>query len=179
MYCPKCSQSQASDDMRYCSRCGFPLDTVAILLQNDGLLPSRPKGHRSLSQRGRIATESVVLTVFSWLIGLWATLWFDSGGPYEVIAKLGSLIFFVLGFIGLLRFLYAFLFVRPDEERAQESHVKRLRDTKLSALPPAQQTPLSDFPRRINTKEIVRPISVTENTTQLLDESSSHRNLAE
>ena len=179
MYCPKCSQSQVSEDMRYCSRCGFPLNTVAILLQNDGVLPGRPRARRSLSLRGRIATESVVFTVFSWLLGLWATLWFDSGGPYEVIAKIGALIFFVLGFIGLLRFLYAFLFVRAEEEGGREPYVGRLADTKPAALPPAQQTPLSDFPRRASTKEIVRPISVTENTTQLLDESASHENLAE
>ena len=165
--------------MRYCSRCGFPLNTVAILLQNDGALPSGPRERRALSLRARIATESLILTLLSWLIGLWATLFFDSGGPYEIIAKIGALIFFVLGFIGILRFLYAFLFVRTAEKQGQERHVNRLPDTKRSALPPAQQTPLSDFPSKANTKEIVRPTSVTENTTQLLDESASHQNLAE
>jgi len=28
MYCPKCSQQQVSDDIRFCPRCGFQLDAV-------------------------------------------------------------------------------------------------------------------------------------------------------
>ncbi|MBA4184063.1 MAG: hypothetical protein H0X49_08640, partial [Acidobacteria bacterium] len=39
-----------------------------------------------------------------------------------------------------------------------------------SALPPAQSIPVTDFspPRNVNTKEMVSPASVTENTTKLL-----------
>jgi uncharacterized membrane protein YvbJ len=36
MYCPKCSQQQISDEMRFCSRCGFPLGAVKELIANDG-----------------------------------------------------------------------------------------------------------------------------------------------
>ena|SRR6185436_14870495 len=173
MYCPKCNQAQASEEMRYCSRCGFPLGTVAILLQNDGVLPPLPKNLIGRSTRGRIATESVILTVLSWTIGLLATLLFDFGGPYELLAKLGAFIFFLVGFIGLLRFLYAFLFLRT-EEVDREDHVRQVSERNQPALPPAEQTPISDFPTKANTKEMVRPISVTENTTQLLDEFDPH-----
>jgi len=38
MYCPKCSQQQISDNIRYCSRCGFPLNVVVDLLAYDGVL---------------------------------------------------------------------------------------------------------------------------------------------
>src|SRR5829696_121887 len=37
MFCPKCSQEQASDEIRYCSRCGFQLNVVKALLISDGV----------------------------------------------------------------------------------------------------------------------------------------------
>lgn len=36
MYCPKCSHQQASEDVRFCSRCGFQLDNVREFLANEG-----------------------------------------------------------------------------------------------------------------------------------------------
>ena len=32
MYCPKCSQLQISEEMRFCSRCGFALGAVRELV---------------------------------------------------------------------------------------------------------------------------------------------------
>ncbi|HYG80061.1 MAG TPA: hypothetical protein VD861_06720, partial [Pyrinomonadaceae bacterium] len=32
MYCPRCSQQQASEEVRFCSRCGFQLGVVKELL---------------------------------------------------------------------------------------------------------------------------------------------------
>jgi hypothetical protein len=173
MYCPKCNQSQASDDMRYCSRCGFPLSNVALLLQNDGMLPQAFKEGRLQSSRARKAIESAILTGFFWAIGLLATYWFDAGKPFEIIVKIGSLIFFLLGLIGLLRFVYVFLFM-TDREPDGDHYLKQITEQKRLTLPTPQQTPLSDFPHKANTKEMVRPLSVTENTTQLLDDSELH-----
>src|SRR5215207_3872114 len=36
MYCPECSQQQASDEVRFCPRCGLQLDAVQRLLAGDG-----------------------------------------------------------------------------------------------------------------------------------------------
>src|SRR5688500_11490131 len=38
MYCPNCSQPQASAEMRFCSRCGFPLSAVRELIAGGGAL---------------------------------------------------------------------------------------------------------------------------------------------
>src|SRR5262245_21868784 len=115
MFCPKCNQAQVSDEMRYCSRCGFPLSIVALLLQNDGQLPTQSPARGRQSTRARIAIESLILTVLSWAMALLATWWFDAGGPFELIAKAASLLFFFVGLVGVLRFLYAFLFVKQGE----------------------------------------------------------------
>ena len=172
MYCPKCNQAQVSEEMRYCSRCGFPLGTVALLLQNDGKLPPQPAA-RAESRRGRMATESLILMVLSWAVAFIATWWFDVGGPFEFIAKVGAVLFVLIGLIGLLRFLYAFLFVRQGEGPRVENSQREMPEYRERALPP-QQTPFVDVPNKTRTKEMVQPISVTESTTRLLDESDSH-----
>ena len=170
MYCPKCNQQQASEELRFCSRCGFPLAGVALLLANQGALPvSTPSAIPG--RRGRIIKESLALTLASWTIALLGTVAWDWGSPLETIAKVGSLIFFLVGVIGLLRFLFAFLFVKDASYVAAEPVFPVV--PRQSALPPQQEIPLTDYPRRTNTKEMSQPYSVTENTTRLLDDQTS------
>jgi hypothetical protein len=116
-----------------------------------------------------MATESLILMVLSWTIALICTFWFDAHAIFEGIAKLGALTFGVLGFIGLFRFLYAFLVLKINLVQSKELILPR--ESVRSTLPPAQSTPISDWPRQ-NTREMVKPPSVTENTTRLLDEES-------
>ena len=168
MFCPKCSQAQASDEMRYCSRCGFPLETVTLLLNSDGVLPGPVKTTRR-SHRSRVATESLILTVFSWAVAMLCTFWFDASGIHEGIAKIGAATFFMLGFVGLLRFLYAFLFLKMDTAE-KKSPLRSVAEAKPAQLPPQQTVPISNLPRRPDTREMAHQPSVTENTTRLLEE---------
>ncbi len=41
MHCPQCGQQQVVDEMRFCSRCGFPLSVVTEVLSHGGTLPER------------------------------------------------------------------------------------------------------------------------------------------
>jgi predicted amidophosphoribosyltransferase len=55
MYCPQCSQEQVSEEMRFCSRCGFPLAIVSQLVRNGGALEGfdpEAKGQLSPRQKG-------------------------------------------------------------------------------------------------------------------------------
>jgi hypothetical protein len=178
MFCPKCRQQQPSDEMRFCSRCGFPLGGVAWLLDNGGILPQLggDSTQKRPSTRKRMLCESGILTLVTWGLTLGTTFWWDYGGTFESTAKVSALILFVLGLIGLLRFLYAFLFVKasPDQQtsfpRVGAERVV-LGEPGPAMLPPQRSTAISDYPRRVNTKEMVqRPPSITENTTRLLDE---------
>jgi hypothetical protein len=165
MYCPKCSQQQASEEQRFCSRCGFPLAGVALLLENDGAMPL---ANQTAGPRGRMMKEGVILTFVTWMVALLATTMFDRGGPFETVAKVGALIFFVLGLIGLLRFVFAFLFVR--EGVSVPSPPAFPSSTRRDALPSPQENPLTDYPQRTNTKEMQPRDSITEHTTHLLDD---------
>jgi uncharacterized membrane protein len=172
MYCPKCSQLQPSEGMRFCSRCGFTLNGVALVVENNGIIPQMP-GQTPRSSRNRIMIESAILTGFAWTVAIAATFWFNASGIGEGIAMLTSFVFFLLGLIGLIRFLYGFLFVKDvakqvEQVSAGESH--------RTALPPQQSLPISDYPLRVNTKEMSPRMSVTENTTRLLAEQPPARN---
>jgi hypothetical protein len=136
------------------------------LLSNNGILPqdaNRSCGPVTLS-RSRIVKESLILTVVTWLLGLWATFWFDVGGPFEVIARVAATIFFILGMIGLGRFVYAFLLLKDSPESKETIAQEKLFSQGKTpiALPQQQQFPAGDWQRRENTKEIVSRPSVTE-----------------
>lgn len=164
MFCPKCNQQQASEELRFCSRCGFPLAGVALLLESDGEMPLA----KPTAGRGRIIKESLLLTLASWIVALLATNMFDWGGPFETVAKVGALIFFGLGLIGLLRFVYAFLFIRESVSAPVQRTFPAA--TRRAALPSPQENPLTDYPQRSTTKEMVPRGSVTEQTTRLLND---------
>lgn len=45
MFCPQCGHRQVSNEMRFCSRCGLPLDTVTDLLDDSAkTLPRKKRG---------------------------------------------------------------------------------------------------------------------------------------
>lgn len=154
--------------MRFCSRCGFPLAGVVMLLDSDGVMQPVEHSDQVSGRRSRMIKESAYLTLASWAVALLTTIMWDWGGQLESVAKVASLIFFLLGLIGLLRFLYAFLFVREGSFPASEPAFPVA--PRQAALPSPQGIPLTDYPRRSNTKEMAPLPSVTENTTRLLDE---------
>ena len=176
MFCPKCSQQQPPE-MRFCSRCGFALGVVALALENDGVLPAAvdEASQKKRSTRNRIMGESAIFTLVAWLLALGATAWFDYGGAVEGAVKIGAAIFFTLGLIGLLRFLYGFLLVKdlaPSQSTLTATEKEHLKSAEpiQAALPAQQSVPISDYPRRVNTREMVPRTSVTEGTTRLLDD---------
>lgn len=178
MYCPHCSHEQDLEEMRFCSRCGFPMAGVAMLLENPEILTQLASDPaQAPKRRSGIMKESVFLTLLAWAIGLASTLLWDIGGQFESVAKVGSLVFFILGFVGLLRFLYAFLFVKdpvrsPSQTAFPGASYSRsmLEAPARAVLSSPKSMPASDYSPRNRTKEIVSQPSVTENTTRLLDD---------
>jgi hypothetical protein len=160
--------------MRFCSRCGFTLNGIALVLENNGIIPQVvPEPHQIVRpSRNRIMTESALLTAFCWAVAFAATFWFSAHGSGEVIAEMTSLLFFVLGLIGLIRFLYGFLFAKDVGKTASTFAHNQVPsgEKHRGALPPQQSIPISDYPLRVNTKEMAPRMSVTENTTRLLDD---------
>ena len=185
MYCPKCNQLQSSDEMRFCSRCGFALEGVALLIANDGVVPAitgKPVQKLPISRR-KLMTESAIFTAICWVVVIFSTLIFDWGGPIESLAKLAAVLFSFLSLIGLLRFLYGFLFVKDvlihpasNAFPMAASQGAMSSASSRNALPAHREYAGTDYARRENTQEITARPSVTENTTKLLQDPPTERN---
>jgi hypothetical protein len=176
MFCPQCGQQQTTGAIRFCSRCGFPLDSVIQLLGNGGMLPvyrspdepvpisARRKG---VKQGGLLLLSGAVIVP---LFGVMAS--FGNSAFLEILTAFAAIICFIGG---PLRMLYAAVF-----EEGAPSPVRMYGPPPVAKPqfgPPMQQRALPPPPVRApnawrsrpNTAELVTPPSVTENTTRLLE----------
>ncbi len=178
MYCPQCSQEQVAGEVRFCSRCGFPLGGVAELLAGGGLLPdAQTSSGRRRSPRHEGVRQGTLLILIGMvlvpLVAVFSTLVLDMP---ELFVPPVAIICFVGG---LMRILYALIFQEGAPRTKQldaSSYVPPPMPARLSApargsaLPPPQSTPATGWRGRMDTSELVRPPSVTENTTRLLSD---------
>jgi len=177
MFCPQCGQQQISGVIRFCSRCGFPLDGVIQLLNSGGMIPAyrasdepvQISARRKGVKQGALLLLSGVLIVP--ILGMLAS--FSSSTFPQILAALAAMICFIGG---PLRMLYAALFEEggPKPVRhyvpAAPMHVppQFAPHGQAPALPPPPARSPSGW-RRPNTAELANRPSVTENTTRLLD----------
>jgi hypothetical protein len=178
MFCPQCGQQQTSGVIRFCSRCGFPLDGVIQLLGTGGVLPvyrtsdepvpvsARRKG---VKQGGLLLLSGAVIVP---LLGVMAS--FGNSAFLEILTAFAAIICFIGG---PLRMFYAAVFEegapRPIGPYGSPMHVANPQQfasrVQHQALPPPPARAASGWRPRPNTAELVTPPSVTENTTRLLE----------
>lgn len=168
MFCPKCGQQQATDEMRFCSRCGFQLGVVSALVATGGAPPaviiandkgeSRLSSKRSRRQGAKLMFASGVVTP----IAMGFSILFDSPGPL--------IIPFTIFLAGLAWMLYFRWFGEEVSFTDHQSSPTQLTGEKQDYLPPSQPPFVVDINRKSpNTAEIFQPPSVTEHTTRLLE----------
>lgn len=165
IYCPRCSQ--VSEDLRFCPACGFLLTFVHQLLDNNGI-PADANGTTQLQKVPlmrrpgfRNGAKLIFISFFLVPLAFILAIAFDSPGPLTV-----PLLVFLAG---LAISLYTLLFVDPsrsiDTPTRLNGSDERFRVS--TSMPPfALNQP------RLNTAEMIRPVSVTEHTTTLLDEKN-------
>ena len=177
MFCPQCGQQQVAGVIRFCSRCGFPLDGVMQLLSNGGSLPvyrtpdepvpvsARRKG---LKQGGLLLLSGAVIVP---ILAIFAN--YGNSTFLEILAALSAVICFIGG---PLRMLFAAVFeegapkpVRMYGPTPMHMPQQFVPHAPSPALPPPPARPQQTSWRRPNTAELVTPPSVTENTTRLLE----------
>jgi hypothetical protein len=177
MFCPQCGQQQVTGVVRFCSRCGFPLDGVIQLLGNGGMLPvyRSPDEPVQISPRRRGVKQGGLLflsgAVIVPILGILYS--FSDVMLFGILTALAAIICFVGG---PFRMLYAALFEEPAPSpqhmygpppMAAPPQFSPPRHNTALPPPPARST--SGWRDRPNTAELVNPPSVTENTTRLLD----------
>ena len=163
--------------MRFCSRCGFPLEGAMTLLANGGMLPrydaDEQPGEISPRRKG-VRQGAFLLLAGAILVPMLGIINAYTRLPLEVVIALAAVFFFIGG---PLRMLYAAIFeegapgrkfVAPSSYAAPAISPEPAR---LSALPPSGLNPIVGWGPRPQTAELVQPNSVTDNTTRLLDKS--------
>ena len=185
MYCPKCGQSQVSADVRFCSRCGFPLVGVGDLLATGGAHPAQAlsgefSGVKPVSPRRRGVKKGLAILLISILLLPFFGIMHEAiGTPLEfmMFGALGIL-------IALIRIIFAVLFQDAAPRAPQFAPMppqlytppiaSRLHPPAQESLPHAQQgAPINDYRQpQVHTAEMMRPPSVTDHTTRLLDKQS-------
>lgn len=185
MHCPNCGQRQASVQMKFCSRCGFPLGLISEILANGGFLPQLAELN---SKKAKLTRKNVFIFGLIWflvsillIIPVIAVIFNDTSIGKALIPLAG-----ILGTMGGLLIMLFSLFFQSSPKFAVEQQLPAKQNfipqnqfgagNQHAALPPqsANFTPVYTPPRgasgwrESNTGELVPP-SITEGTTRLLE----------
>lgn len=175
MYCPRCSQQQASETMKFCSRCGFPLGLISEILAHGGFLPQLAELYKS--KKWLTKKNGVVFSA------MWAMFFVLILTPFFGIADIDELagVSAIIGVFGGLMWLIASLVFLKSEttmsfssNELPNANVNQLYEANQNVLPPPSQPaqnyapPAASSWKAPNTGEYARPSSVIEGTTKLL-----------
>jgi hypothetical protein len=194
MHCPQCGQQQVSSELRFCSRCGFPLGGVTELLANGGVIPQyQPPSAETpskISPRRKGVQQGVALIFLAAVL----TPLFGVLNSYLNFPEIFAALTAIIGFIGgALRILYAAIFEegaqkvvyvnqgqqQPSFPAYQQPPQRAVMDVnRARQLPPQQSQPVPNW-RRPDTAELHKPLSVTEHTTRLLEQREGEEPPAE
>lgn len=180
MHCPHCGQKQVSDEIKFCSRCGFQLAVVSELLAYGGTLPQLAALHQGkaayLTRRNGLIFTALWFIFFVMMLPA-----FFGIAEAEVMAAIAA-IFGTFTSMMLMIISLAFLkrTPRPPSELPAyggiiDPQAELPAPGTLHALPRAGQVeaespyiPPDGLWRAPDTGELRRPGSVTEGTTKLL-----------
>jgi hypothetical protein len=163
MYCPNCACEAVSDETKFCSKCGFTLNVVRNIVENNG----EDQSEISQFQKGvrfgvkLLLIALILLPVFQILGGFFtpddklvesssSSSWFD---------LLGNAVLITLTFSGIARIFYAILFERSAKSNISTTpSIKEIFGREKNALPPSSATPVSDFGKWKTSGELFEPI---------------------
>jgi hypothetical protein len=180
MFCPRCGQQQATDSMRFCSRCGFSMEGVMYLLGQGGILPAYQASTEKSKKRKGVMQGVVIMLVGALLVPVFGVMaGFAPGRISDVFGFFAALTAVICFIGGPLRMLFAAIFeegAKPQPHVSAPSYMPPaaapLTQARVSALPPPQATASTQSWRsRPDTAEIVTPTSVPDHTTKLLEKS--------
>src|SRR5262245_26620643 len=163
MYCPRCGQQQATDSMRFCSRCGFAMEGTMHLLANNGMLPQyqAPPGEKTISPRRKGVRQGVLLVLIGvLLVPIFGVMSGFAPGRLENFFAFWAALAAIICFVGgPLRMLFAAIFEEGAPKyqfpMAPMYHTPSIPPAnRTPALPPQSANPASQWRQRPQTAEI-------------------------
>jgi hypothetical protein len=175
MHCPRCGQQQVSEEIKFCSRCGFPMGLVSEILAHGGFLPQLANLHKSKTfftkKTGVVFSLMWVLFFLLIMAPFWGILGVEEmAGISAVFGIFGGLMWL----IGSLVFLKSSKDLQLVQNPTPIKNQNSLYGTNPQhALPPQQSIPVSSYnpPKPGSwreTSDLVEPGSVTDETTRML-----------
>lgn len=180
MYCPICGQQQVSENIRFCSRCGFLLTGISEVVANKGEIPGKSNQIEEMPQdsprkRG-IKQGAMIMLVGMLLIVPLLAMFHIATDTEPFIMAIAAIISF---WGGILRIIYAYMFESKYptgntlEQKAISAAKNLLGKKDNPALPPQQSIPVTDYvaPKTGSwreTNDLIERGSVTDSTTKLL-----------
>jgi hypothetical protein len=165
MFCPRCSQPQSPEEVRFCSRCGFQLAAVSQLMRTDGM-PFINAGYAKeklpLVKREELrkGAKLIFLSFFSVIPSFILAAIIDS--PLPLIIPVITFL------VGLAQVLYYFLFGESIMPVKKQEFVFNENERQMN-FQPAQEAPFGGFgSRSFTTAEFIQPPSVTESTSNFM-----------
>ena len=165
--------------MRFCSRCGFPMEGTMHLLASGGnlnLYPSTP-GEKTISPRRKgVKQGAFLMLIGAILVPIFGVMsgFAPSNTLENVFAFFAALTAIICFLGGPLRMLFAAIFEEgaPAPRFAPPPYPRQVMPPRapISALPPQAVTPTVSW-KRPQTAEIMQPPSVTDHTTKLLEKT--------
>jgi hypothetical protein len=180
MFCPRCSQEQISDDVRFCKSCGFPLVDVTEALKNDGLvnrnvIPITQDLKNSVMKALAIMSLSAIFFLLTLILGTPEPSYF---------VQFNMLVGILCYLFGLVWIAHSFWKKSKDIPRYVDDQGRyivlgksqSLEDRRQGATPHLREPDLSQVVdvnilsgKNPKTSELIeRPPSIAEGTTQLL-----------
>ena len=167
MFCPRCGQ-QCVTDVRFCSRCGLPLNVIAEVTANlgmavkvgtDAALSTKPPRQKGV----RIGTILMLAAVA--LSPLFFALAVLVDGPAPLLGPV------TLFLTGLCFVLYSRTFGEelPAPAQRQPYPVLKPPNNPVLSLPPQRPSIDSFASRKVATSDMAEPPSITDHTTQFFD----------
>jgi|GEM_PF-521963 len=177
MFCPVCGHKQISQNVRFCSRCGFPLTEVSLLIAKGGSLVAGGKERKeSPSKKG--LKEGLFIFLSTFLVVPILAILSDTFEVLEILVPISAILFFVGG---ILRMTYA-MFESSDYSESQL--IDTSMPTNATELPLEKIHFSQDFRQslfqaqtqenllRSEMEELKLPTMVTEGTTMLFETES-------
>ncbi len=177
MHCPRCGHSQPLDETRFCTKCGLPLGEVKEILTPE----TSPKHSKPPNRIAKGLRQGVGLMVFGFFLITILAILRDLIFLPEITIKLAALIFCVGG---AMRMIYPYLTggnsprkkAKDPAPSGEAAKVITGKATTQRSLPEGQLFPAADLAaKKYKTAELVSRPSVTEDTTNRLDDRLEHR----
>ena len=177
MYCPKCSQQQASEEVRFCSRCGFLLTGINEVIKNDGQIPVKSnRENKKLSTPRKKGIKQGLFALL--LLILTSPIVLIIGKELEVHPAPLFLTLFIVFIAAIIRMIYALMFQSNETFASEDIDLQNTQNmfqnkTNAGSLPSPETNPLADFVPPMQGKwrdsnDLVLS-SVTDVTTKQLD----------